>query len=273
MIKDYIINCRLSDSLGFSSISVFTLLGANFVLGLPVGVLAFFQIVIVCTLFSIYSFASNNHFDRLADRHNPAKLSRNPVAAGRISPEKSAMSSFALAGAVLLLSALWFMQVLPLALAALANITLYNSVFKRRPLFDLASHAVWTASFVLLPMAAVGAPLYLLLPFAFFMLVGSNVAELGNQIQDYHADRSAGVATTAVRYGLGFARALFLLSLAGVAASILLFYLQFPKWYILLFLLVPVMDLSIFLRPRFAKYSGRALMSLIFVFALAVIFG
>jgi len=273
LIKDYIACFRPSHAAGFVVISVFALLGMKFLFGVQLGLSDFLELVALCYLFSLYGFINNNHFDRFADRKNPTKLKHNPIAAGRISPMQSVLLNFMLAAVAVALSSLWFLRALPIVLFAIANVTLYNAFFKSKPLLDLISHALWTASFVLIPMIALGLPAGLLLPVILLVLAESNLLELRNQMSDRSADKSADVTTTAVRYGMRFARALFFLSAAVFVLGVLFFYFYFSRWYILLFLAFPAVDIAVFLRPALTKYNNTAMAIMVLLLMLAFLFG
>ena len=240
-IRSYVTNCRFPCVSHHVLIALCSLLGCYFFLGLPFSLPLYAKLLLVCCLVGVYSFTVNNHFDRFADRFNPVKLARNPVAAGLITPENSMLFNTGLAAATFFLWMTWFPSAAPFLVLMLANATLYSRTFKNRPILDLLSHGTGLILYVIFPALVLGAGLVAITIAAFAVLGLSNMFELENQIADYRADRAAGMRTTTVRYGIVFARSLFVASACLLMAGIIVFYLFFPNWYVLLLLPWPAL--------------------------------
>lgn len=152
--------------------------------------------------FNLLIYGVNDIYDQETDAANPRKGS---LEGARI--HGSEVRSIALAVAVTNLPFLaYFLLVLPPA--ANAAILLYAVVFvcysapplrfKARPFLDALSNAAYALPLVIVPLALDAAPVW---PIAVGLMAWSVAKHPYDAVQDIVEDRTAGIATTAVRLG------------------------------------------------------------------------
>jgi len=198
---------RLRDSLSYVFSSIASVFLISMLFNITITFAQFLQIITVMTLFSLYSFCSNNLFDKEIDKVNPIKKNKNPYSSGEISKKGIILINAFLLISMFLLTYLWFPNTLLFLFLFTVNVTLYSRYFKRLPIIDLVSHFIWIFSFFLFPALIMGLPLNIIPIFAIAFLGISNHNELdGNQLPDLESDRKAGIRSTSVFFGKRVAR-------------------------------------------------------------------
>jgi len=171
-----------------------------------------------------FSFMINDVEDAPDDALNPAKVNRNPVSAGHISPPLAYAASF---GVALLAGVAYaFLGPIPfwLGLACLAIGLLYSwrvVRLKRIPVVDLISHGLLLAGLQFLCAYFTFAPNgggQWIAPFVFVVSI-SLYGELFNEVRDLEGDLKAGVTHTAAIVGERAAHVMMYLLLAGGGIS------------------------------------------------------
>jgi 4-hydroxybenzoate polyprenyltransferase len=184
-----------------------------------------------------FAFMYNDLEDAPDDALSAAKVGRNPVSAGLVSPGLALRASLAVAA----LSALAYLPLgwLPFLLGALCLglgwLYSWRRVrLKSIPLLDLVSHVLMLAGLQLAcAYFTYAAPLSLdwLAPFLLVVAV-SAYGELFNELRDFEGDRQAGINHTAALIGERAARrAMYAcLVVAGLALAALLLSARIPPW-------------------------------------------
>ncbi len=171
-----------------------------------------------------FSFMINDVEDAPDDALNPAKVNRNPISAGQLSPPVAYAASF---GVALLASLAYaFLGPIPfwLGMACLAIGLLYSwraVRLKRIPVIDLISHGLLLAGLQLLCAYFTFAPNgggQWIAPFVFVVSI-SLYGELFNEVRDLEGDLKAGVTHTAAIVGERAAHVLMYALLAGAGVS------------------------------------------------------
>ncbi len=245
-------------------VAVTTLLGviaARGALGWPLlGVLAANWLAVA------FAFMINDVEDAADDALDPAKVGRNPVSAGDLSPRRAYAASFAVA----LLSAAIYALLGWLPFIAGATCLLLGLLYswrpvrlKSMPLFDLVSHCLmlaglqFIAAFVTF-QTELGPRFFW--PLAFTIAV-SLYGEMYNELRDLEGDRAAGVKHTACLIGSGPAHWLMMTCLAvGVGAGLVsLFVVRLIPLPILG--LVVALAAGLLVRPVLKFRRGRSLVA------------
>ena len=171
-----------------------------------------------------FSFMINDVEDAPDDALNPAKVNRNPVSAGRISPRVGYAASFVVAALAAL--AYFFLGPIPfwLGMACLAIGLVYSwrmIRLKSMPVVDLISHGLLLAGLQFLCGYFTFAPNGggdWIAPFVFVVSI-SLYGELFNEVRDLEGDLKAGVTHTAALIGERAAHVLMYALLAGAGVS------------------------------------------------------
>ncbi len=191
---------------------------------LPVSLGQSARILVVMMLYFLYSFCSNNFFDKGVDRLDPIKRGRNPYAAGDVSGEEMISMNVLLLSAMFLLAWIWFPGQLLLLAVLTLDITLYSRYLKRKPVVDLASHFIWIFGFFLFPALALGLRADTALSLWPLFLGLSNLTILEwNQVFDLEIDERAGIITTAVYFGKKVSKSISYASIFMILAFIIWF--------------------------------------------------
>jgi 4-hydroxybenzoate polyprenyltransferase len=171
-----------------------------------------------------FSFMINDVEDAPDDALNPAKVNRNPVSAGHVSPPVAYAASFAVA--ILAGVAYFFLGPIPfwLGAACLAIGLVYSwrlVRLKSIPVVDLISHGLLLAGLQLLCAYFTFAPGgggEWIAPFIFVVSI-SLYGELFNEVRDLEGDLKAGVTHTAALVGERVAHMMMYALLAGAGVS------------------------------------------------------
>lgn len=189
-----------------------------------------------------FAFMINDVEDAPDDALNPAKVSRNPVSAGILSPRIGRLLSFLVASIAAVLYATLGIGPFVAGLACLLLAYLYSwrpIRLKAIPIADLIAHAAMLAGlqFMAAYWAFDGGPVWLWV-FPFLMVLAISLyGQLFNELRDFDGDLKAGVTHTAHYIGPRATQRLMMVWLAiGVlAALITLFVVQlFPAWVFVL---------------------------------------
>lgn len=189
-----------------------------------------------------FAFMINDVEDAPDDALNPAKVGRNPVSSGDISPRTARLLSFAVAASAAILY-LW-LGLLPFLIGAacLALAYLYSARMirlKAIPVADLLSHALMLAGLQFLTgyfSFDGGQPWHIPFPLVFVLAI-SLYGQLFNELRDLEGDVEAGVTHTAYYIGIRAATALMIVLFAvGVAAAVstVVVVRLIPTWVLLL---------------------------------------
>ena len=183
-----------------------------------------------------FAFMINDIEDAPDDALNPAKRTRNPVAAGILSPLHGYTASWIVAAAAASLYSFLNVAAFRLGIACLALGVLYSwrpVRLKSIPVMDLLSHSLLLAGFQLLsayfafvPGGAVGR----WLPPLVFVTAISVYGQLFNEVRDLDFDREARLTHTAAVFGRRIAQILMACALMAAGAAVV---------YAMLFDLVP----------------------------------
>jgi len=191
--------------------------------------------VVSCTLFIAFSFSINNCFDVDCDSKQPSKLTKNPVAAGRITFREGVTVSSCIALAGLAVSYTAFSLTSFLLYASLsfwgASYSIPPMRLKARPLVDVVSHALGFGSLLFLYGVSVGGEFsFTSTIVAASLFTCSAIFELRNHLEDYEVDLASGLRTTTCWLGrqktVVLLKALYLTHLALLA---LVLYLSHPS--------------------------------------------
>jgi len=193
-----------------------------------------------------FAFMINDVEDAPDDALNPAKLNRNPVSSGDLTPRSARYLSFAAAGLAAAGYAslgrgpfLWGALCLALAYFYSAR----HVRLKTIPVADLISHALMLAGLQFLAAWATfggGAPWLWTLPLAFVMSI-SLYGQLFNELRDLEGDVLAGVRHSASVLGTRAAQALMIACISvGAASGILTIVVAhlIPLWVILVMVVI-----------------------------------
>lgn len=193
-----------------------------------------------------FAFMINDVEDAPDDALNPAKIRRNPVSAGSLSPALGRNLSFVVAGASGLLYALLGRG--PLIAGAICLVLAYLYSWRRIrlkaiPIADLVSHGAMLAGLQFLTAYLVfgnGAVREWIFPFSLVVAI-SLYGQLFNELRDFDGDVAAGVRHTASFIGRRPAQWLMFGWLAiGVIAAIMTFFVirLVPWWALILALAI-----------------------------------
>ena len=196
-------------------------------------------VVLAANLLAVgFAFMINDVEDAPDDAINPAKVNRNPVSSGDLSPRSARVYSFA---AALLAAGLyawvgWWPFMVGVACLTLAFLYSSRRVrLKAIPVADLASHGLMLAGLQFLtayltfgggPLREWGVPLT-------FVMATSLYGQLFNELRDLEGDRQAGVRHTANLLGPKLAHVLMMTWFCiGIASAIATFFVLrlVPVW-------------------------------------------
>ena len=195
-----------------------------------------------------FAFMINDVEDADDDALNPAKINRNPVSAGILSPRAAYIASYVTAALSALMYALLGTIPFIIGLIGLLVGFLYSwrgVRIKSMPIVDLIVHCMMLAGFQFLPAyfaftSSLSGPW--LWPFLAFISI-SMYGELFNELRDLVSDLEAGVKHTASLLGERNSKLLAnVLLILGVAALIItLFVVQLvPAWVLVLMIALAV---------------------------------
>jgi 4-hydroxybenzoate polyprenyltransferase len=188
-----------------------------------------------------FAFMINDVEDAPDDALDPAKLNRNPVSSGDLSPRAARFFSYgaAVLAALLYASLGWRPFLWGVACLILAYIYSARWVrLKTIPGADLVSHALMLAGLQFLTAHATfggGPPWQWAFPLAFVMSI-SVYGQLFNEVRDLDGDRKAGVRHTASVLGLRAAYWLMMVCVGAAAiAAVLTVWVGhlIPNWVLL----------------------------------------
>jgi len=156
---------------------------------------------ITCGLYTAFAMVTNDIIDIDIDKVNEPS---RPIPSGKLSPEEATVYSFVLLGAGVLAASLtsniWFFSI-PQAVALMCVI--YNLYLKKSGfLGNVLVSALVASSFVGGGLIAVGHIETYLMLFALMAFIGNLGREVHKGIADVEGDRSKGVMTIAVAYGV-----------------------------------------------------------------------
>jgi 4-hydroxybenzoate polyprenyltransferase len=247
---------RPKDSSFYIFIPTYSILSISILFAIPISIFQSLQIITVMGLFSLYSFCSNNLFDKKIDEINPLKRIKNPYSSGDISKREIVLINAVLLALMFLLTYLWFPGYLLLLFLFVANITLYSRYFKRMPVMDLFTHFIWVFSFFLFPALILGIPAHIILLSTVAFLGISNLAVLeANQFLDLESDSKAGIRSTVLVFGKRISKMVSYASNILIIASIFGFSLIFSTPLPLMF--IPLSCLTFF-RIRKNSFLGSS---------------
>lgn len=189
-----------------------------------------------------FAFMINDVEDADDDALNPAKVRRNPVSAGKLSPHMGRLWSFVVAGIAAVLYATLGLGTFVAGSACLLLAYLYSwrrIRLKAIPIADLIAHAAMLAGlqFLTAYWAFDGGPDWLWVFPLLMVLAISLYGQLFNELRDFDGDLKAGVTHTASYIGPRATQGLmmFWLAMGVIAAIITLFVVQlFPAWVFVL---------------------------------------
>ncbi len=189
-----------------------------------------------------FAFMINDVEDADDDALNPAKVRRNPVSAGKLSPHMGRLWSFVVAGIAAVLYATLGLGPFVAGSACLLLAYLYSwrrIRLKAIPIADLIAHAAMLAGlqFLTAYWAFDGGPDWLWVFPLLMVLAISLYGQLFNELRDFDGDLKAGVTHTASYIGPRATQGLmmFWLAMGIIAAFITLFVVQlFPAWVFVL---------------------------------------
>jgi 4-hydroxybenzoate polyprenyltransferase len=184
-----------------------------------------------------FAFMFNDIEDAVDDARDPAKIHRNPVSAGKISPLLAYFITFCVA---LIAGTLYFfLGLIPffLGLTCLFLGVVYSWKkirLKRFPVLDLLSHVLMLAGLQLLCAYTLYSPITATRWIAPFIVVVSisMYGELFNEVRDLEGDRKAGLKHTAALVGERIAHLLMIavLVIAGIALTYTIITGMIPLW-------------------------------------------
>jgi 4-hydroxybenzoate polyprenyltransferase len=185
-----------------------------------------------------FAFMINDVEDALDDALNPAKVKRNPVSAGDLSPRVGQAASFGVAILAAVLYAL--LGAWPFVVGATCLIIGYMYSWrqirlKSIPIADLISHALMLAGLQFLAASLTfghGPAWRWVFPLAFLVAI-SLYGQLFNELRDFESDVQAGVTHTASLVGRQVAHILMmtLFSIGVLSAIVTVFVVRLiPLW-------------------------------------------
>jgi 4-hydroxybenzoate polyprenyltransferase len=189
-----------------------------------------------------FAFMINDVEDAPDDALNPAKVSRNPVSAGTLSPRIGRLLSFLVASIAAVLYATLGLGPFIAGSVCLLLAYLYSwrrIRLKAIPIADLIAHAAMLAGlqFLAAYWAFDGGPAWLWVFPLLTVLAISLYGQLFNELRDFDGDLKAGVTHTAHYIGPRATQGLMMvwLVIGVLAALITLFVVQlFPVWVVVL---------------------------------------
>jgi 4-hydroxybenzoate polyprenyltransferase len=233
MIEHILKDFRLKDSFLIFTTTIFTVASLFFLYPEQIDVIKAIKIFAIMLMYSIYSFSSNNHFDRDNDKKNQTKIKVNPVASGDLSIKQSFILNIVLISSILLMTMLWFFNSLPFMILSIIIVSVYSYKMKNFPILDIIVHEVWITMFFVFPLIQfyISQTFFILL--LLILLFSSNMMQFHNQLGDYMPDKLAKVNTTVVRLGIKKSVILYYSSVISFVVSVL-----FISYYISIFSLV-----------------------------------
>jgi 4-hydroxybenzoate polyprenyltransferase len=212
--RSYLDNVRIQDWGGYIGMAILGYMqGIETIPQNMSGYINFILYLASIALYLSFSFSVNNCFDYEGDKLG-AKISLNPIAAGRISVSGGILFSGLLAATGLTFTWFFFGTA---SLVIYAVMLILSGVYstpplrlKSVPLIDMASHGLFFGSLIVLYGVVVtdGFNAFTL-PLLFSVYNLSLILELRNQIDDIEEDSVTLVDTTAVRIGSERANTLF----------------------------------------------------------------
>jgi 4-hydroxybenzoate polyprenyltransferase len=207
-----------------------------------------------------FAFMFNDIEDADDDAYDPAKVNRNPVSAGHISPFGAYLVTFCVA---LVAGGLYFyLGLIPFALGMTCLVlgVLYSWKkirLKRYPVIDLVSHVLMLAGLQLLCAYTIFSPITgtrWIAPFIVVVSV-SMYGELFNEVRDLEGDRKAGLKHTAAVVGERTAHILMVvvLIIAALAFIYTIIIGMIPVWLIVV---LAVLSLILLARPIMKAKRG-----------------
>jgi 4-hydroxybenzoate polyprenyltransferase len=192
-----------------------------------------------------FAFMINDVEDAPDDALNPAKVFRNPVSAGSLSPRLGRYLSFLVAGLSASLYALLGLGPFLAGAACLILAYLYSwrrIRLKAIPIADLISHAAMLAGlqFLTAYLAFGGGTIpQWVFPLSLVLAI-SLYGQVFNELRDFDGDVEAGVTHTASYLGRRWAHLLMMIWLAigAVAAVVTFFVIRLVPWWALALALV-----------------------------------
>lgn len=212
--RSYLDNVRMQDWGGYIGMAILGYMQG--IETVPQGFSGYIRFALYLASIALYlgfSFSVNNCFDYEGDKLG-AKISLNPIAAGRISVGGGIMFSGLLAATGLAFT--WFFFG-PTSFMIYAVMLILSGAYstpplrlKSVPLIDMASHGLFFGSLIVFYGVVVtdGFNVFTL-PLLFSVYNLSLILELRNQIDDIDEDSATFVDTTAVRFGSERANTLF----------------------------------------------------------------
>ncbi len=189
-----------------------------------------------------FAFMINDVEDAPDDALDPAKVRRNPISAGILSPRSGRILSFLVASVAAVLYATLGLGPFVAGSACLLLAYLYSwrpIRLKAIPIADLIAHAAMLAGlqFLTAYWAFDGGPAWLWVFPLLMVLAISLYGQLFNELRDFDGDLKAGVTHTAHYIGPRATQGLMMawLAIGVLAAFITLFVVQlFPVWVFVL---------------------------------------
>ncbi|HID91009.1 TPA: hypothetical protein EYP44_03510 [Candidatus Bathyarchaeota archaeon] len=179
----------------------------------------FMRFMFSTLLYLALTFSINNCFDVECDRRRREKHRKNPIALGLISLKEGLILSSCIASVGLVLTRVWFDDVIFLLYASLVLLGVAYSApplrLKSVPVIDLVSHGSFFGSLLFLyGVLVIGSPGPKATLVGVSIFVYSVILELRNHIEDFELDRASAIKTTACWLGLARARGLLRILLA-----------------------------------------------------------
>lgn len=213
----------------------------------PGDIFLFFAILVLSLGFG---FSVNEYFDLEEDKYNKSKI--NILLKKQITLKSGLIFSILLGVLGLILAMKFGLDVFLFCLAGLLIGFFYSAPplrFKSRPFIDLISHGLFAGVFLfLLPFLVFNAKITLLHYFVTFSVFYVSVSlELRNHLEDYEADKKAGVNTSVCFLGYNKSEKLLKYLVFLYPLVLLPMFLLVPKVYLFLFLSFSFIFLSFFL--------------------------
>jgi len=207
-----------------------------------------------------FAFMFNDIEDAADDALDPAKVNRNPVSAGQITPIRAYIVTFFVALAASVLYFLLGMIPFFLGMGCLFLGVLYSWKkirLKSFPVLDLVSHVLMLAGLQLLCAYTIFSPITgtrWIAPFVVVVAV-SMYGELYNEVRDLEGDRKAGINHTAALVGVRTAHILMVvvLIIAALAFMYTIIVGLIPWW---LLIVLGVLGAILLARPLMKAKRG-----------------
>ncbi|MCD6372304.1 MAG: UbiA prenyltransferase family protein [Thermococcus sp.] len=215
-------------------------------------------------LFVWYAFSINNCFDVDTDSRNPAKVRKNPIASGELSPRTGLLISALLALAGLGLAFKTNTKAFAVYAVMILLATLYSAPprLKARPLVDVLSHGLFFGGMPFLYGALIDGNLS---DVEVLMATGTTLysfaLELRNHLEDYESDLKAGLRTTPVV--IGKARSELLVEIFSVLAIATVLYAFEPQLVVAPSIMVAGRGLSVNSRVLYRIFDITMIVALL----------